>query len=199
MHRVHVIDSHTGGEPTRTVISGGPDPGHSSMAARLDTFRTLHDQCRSAILNEPRDSDAMVGALLCEPIDSSCAAGVIYFKNVGYLGMCGHGTVGVAATLAYPGRISAGTDGAPIDHIELFSAPRNAANHSRNFVLCVADRAPREGEVWRQESIINTVFEGSVHVRGGLVYPRIKSSAFISADSSLILQEPDPFRWGIRK
>src|ERR1700722_1252618 len=95
MRRIHVIDSHTGGEPTRIVLDGGPPLSGSSMAERLECFRNQHDEFRSAVVNEPRGSNAMVGALLCEPSDPSCAAGVIFFNNVGYLGMCGHGTIGV--------------------------------------------------------------------------------------------------------
>lgn len=310
MRRIHVVDSHTGGEPTRTVISGGPDLGNGSMAARLERFRTEYDHVRSAVVNEPRGSNAMVGALLCEPVNSDCIAGVIFFNNVGYLGMCGHGSIGVGATLAYLRKISPGihfletpvgvvgielhengdvsvdnvpsyraakdvsvmvkgigpvtgdvawggnwffltespyeielrnleqlTDftwrvrealtaggitgdkGGEIDHIEVFSAPRDARNHGRNFVLCPGkeyDRSPcgtgasaklaclyadgklRESDVWRQESVIGTVFEGSVQVREGKLYPRIRGSAFVNADSCLLLDEKDPFLWGIR-
>ncbi len=86
--RVHVVDSHTGGEPTRLVISGGPDLGSGPLAERLAKFRSEHDAWRSAIVNEPRGSDVIVGGLLCEPTNPSCAAGVIFFNNVGYLGMC---------------------------------------------------------------------------------------------------------------
>src|SRR5438132_8914538 len=106
---VKVIDSHTGGEPTRVVVSGGPELGGGSMAARLEQLRAEHDRFRSAVVNEPRGSDVYVGALLCEPSDRSCAAGVIFFDNVGYLGMCGHGTIGLVKTLEYMDRIAAGT------------------------------------------------------------------------------------------
>jgi proline racemase len=106
--RVQVIDSHTGGEPTRVVISGGPDLGGGSVADRLKVFRDQHDPFRSAVVNEPRGSDVLVGALLVEPVDKSCAAGVIFFNNVGYLGMCGHGTIGLMVTLAYLGRVGPG-------------------------------------------------------------------------------------------
>src|SRR5436190_586769 len=102
--RIQIIDSHTGGEPTRVVISGGPNLAHGSMAERLEHFKQEHDRFRSAVVNEPRGSDAMVGALLCEPADPSCSIGVIFFNNVGYLGMCGHGTIGLITTLAYLGR-----------------------------------------------------------------------------------------------
>lgn len=106
--RISVIDSHTEGEPTRLVVAGGPDLGNGSMADRLQRFRREFDCFRSAVVNEPRGSDAVVGALLCQPVDPASAAGVIFFNNVGYLGMCGHGTIGLAVTLAYMGRITAG-------------------------------------------------------------------------------------------
>src|SRR5579862_5576437 len=107
-HRIEVIDSHTAGEPTRCVISGGPPLGSGSMAARLERLRSTHDAYRRAILCEPRGSDVLVGALLLEPEDPRAAAGVIFFNNVGYLGMCGHGTIGVVATLAWSGRMGTG-------------------------------------------------------------------------------------------
>jgi 4-hydroxyproline epimerase len=105
---MRIIDSHTGGEPTRILIDGGPDLGSGSMTERLARLREQHDAWRSAIVNEPRGSDVLVGALLCPPQDASCSAGVIFFNNVGYLGMCGHGTIGLVATLAFLGRIQAG-------------------------------------------------------------------------------------------
>jgi 4-hydroxyproline epimerase len=306
MQRIHVIDSHTAGEPTRIVVDGCPPLGESSMADRLERLRSQHDYFRSAVVNEPRGSNALVGAVLCAPQDPSCSAGVIFFNNVGYLGMCGHGTIGLGVTLAYLGRIAPGThrietpvgvvsielhDGgqvtvanvvsyrstkdvvvdvpevgrvvgdvawggnwffltasAPcplelsyletltdytwrirqavnaqgfpeVDHIELFAPPRNPSAHSRNFVLCPGkeyDRSPcgtgtsaklaclsadgklAEGEVWRQESIIGTIFDGSYLMCDGKVHPRIRGSAFITADTHLILQDQDPFRFGIR-
>src|SRR6185503_13566709 len=108
MRKVQIIDSHTGGEPTRIVIAGGPDLGGGSVADRLKIFREQHDQFRSAVVNEPRGSDVLVGALLVEPQDKSCVAGVIFFNNVGYLAMCGHGTIGLVVTLAHLGRIQPG-------------------------------------------------------------------------------------------
>jgi 4-hydroxyproline epimerase len=308
---IHVVDSHTGGEPTRVVIAGGPPLGNASLQDRLEIFRSGYDHFRSAIVNEPRGSDAVVGALLCEPVDSSCSAGVIFFNNVGYLGMCGHGTIGLAVTLAYLERIQpgshrietpvgvvtvelhgpndatvcnvpsyrlskgvqvevegigtvtgdiawggnwfflvnstpcplevqnvealtdytwrirsalsthgiAGAEGKEIDHIELFSAARDQHAQSRSFVLCPGktyDRSPcgtgtsaklaclyadgklREGEVWRQESVIGSVFEGSVVIRNGAVHPLIRGSAFVNSEAHLILDERDPFRWGIQ-
>ena len=108
VQRIQIIDSHTGGEPTRVVIAGGPELGGGSAADRLKIFREQHDQFRSAIVNEPRGSDVVVGALLVEPQDKSCAAGVIFFNNVGCLAMCGHGTIGLVVTLAHLGRIQPG-------------------------------------------------------------------------------------------
>jgi 4-hydroxyproline epimerase len=105
---IRVVDSHTEGEPTRVVLSGGPDLGRGSLSERVKRFRATADDFRRAVILEPRGSEALVGALLCEPEDPTCAAGVIYFNNAGYLGMCGHGTIGVAVTLAYLGRIGTG-------------------------------------------------------------------------------------------
>jgi len=105
MHRIHVIDSHTGGEPTRVVIAGGPDLAPGTVAERA---RAFPDCFRSAVVNEPRGSDVLVGALLCEPSDPAAACGVIFFNNVGVLGMCGHGTIGLVATLAHLGKIAPG-------------------------------------------------------------------------------------------
>jgi 4-hydroxyproline epimerase len=308
--RIEVIDSHSEGEPTRCVVSGGPDLGSGSMAERLERFREQHDVYRRAILCEPRGSDVLVGALLLEPVDPASAAGVIFFNNAGYLGMCGHGIIGVTATLAWLGRIATGehrietpvgmvrvslaasgevtignvdayrhrarvpvevaghgvvrgdvawggnwffltdthpsdlslehvdeltefswkirlalaaqgitgSNGAEIDHIELFSPPRDPCNHSRNFVLCPGkayDRSPcgtgtsakmaclaadgklAPGESWRQEGILGTVFTGSILREGERVIPFIKGSAYITGASSLIFQECDPFRDGI--
>lgn len=106
--RIGVVDSHTAGEPTRVVVAGGVDLGSGPLVDRLARFRQSHDHYRSAIVNEPRGSDILVGALLCEPADPTCTVGVIFFNNVGYLGMCGHGTIGVIATLAHLGRLGPG-------------------------------------------------------------------------------------------
>ncbi len=310
MKKIHVIDSHTGGEPTRIVYGGGPDLGQGPLADRARLFLQHHDHFRSAVVNEPRGSDVIVGALLLKPTDPTCAAGVIFFNNVGTLGMCGHGTIGLIVTLQHLGKIQpgehrietpvgivtailhtngevsvrniasrritkevrvsvdgigeitgdiawggnwfflvadhteelarhrierltevswrirkalsaqgiTGTGGAEIDHIELFGPPADAKNHSRNFVLCPGkayDRSPcgtgtsaklaclyadgklKPGEIWRQESILGSVFEGSVSIVDGEVIPTIKGSAFVTAESTLILQENDPFQWGI--
>ena len=106
--QVTVVDSHTAGEPTRVVIEGGPDLGRGSVAQRLARLQTEFDYFRSGIVNEPRGSEVLVGALLCEPDDANCAAGVIFFNNVGCIGMCGHGTIGLVVTLAHLRRIGIG-------------------------------------------------------------------------------------------
>ncbi|MEK6258418.1 MAG: proline racemase family protein [Planctomycetota bacterium] len=353
MRRVQIIDSHTGGEPTRVVVSGGPDLGRGSMAERRLLFEERFDEFRTAVVNEPRGSDVIVGALLCEPVDQACAAGVIFFNNVGPLWMCGHGTIGLGVTLGHLGRIKAGThrletpvgivtidydgtnrvslenvpsyrfakdvvvdveglgrvtgdiawggnwfflvdaaqllrvegrglrvegqqqagsrtatsvdqrysvlstphsalrtphsfsladveqltniawrirqalerngitgeDSGVIDHIELFGPPGDAANHGRNFVLCPGrayDRSPcgtgtsaklaclyadgklQPGEVWRQESILGSVFEGSVRLDGDRLIPRVTGTAYITAEATLLLDPADPFQMGIR-
>ena len=108
MRRITVIDSHTGGEPTRIITGGGPELGAGTVAQRLGIFRAQHDRFRSAAVNEPRGSEVIVGALLCEPGIVGCSAGVIFFNNVGYLGMCGHGTIGLIATLEHLGKITPG-------------------------------------------------------------------------------------------
>jgi len=286
MLRIPIIDSHTGGEPTRVVLSG-------VTADELETYRR-------AIICEPRGHEVIVGALLVEPKDASCAAGVIFFNNVGLLGMCGHGMIGLIATLKHLGRITAGEHrvetpvgivtatlhddgrvsirnvpayrkakavkaggvtgdvawggnwfflvsdhgleltrqnvtqltqaslamreairaaGYPeVDHIELFGPPHDPAYHSRNFVLCPGgeyDRSPcgtgtsaklaclaadgklAPGEVWRQESTLGSVFEGSYEPDEKGIIPTITGQAFITAESSLILDPADPFQFGI--
>lgn len=308
---VEVVDSHTAGEPTRVVISGGPALGNDALADRLRRFATEHDDFRSAVVNEPRGSDVLVGALLCNAVDASCTTGVLFFNNIGYLGMCGHGTIGVVTTLAHLGRIGAGVhrietpvgivratlhpncsvtvenvasyrhtagisvlvpdigpitgdvawggnwfflvenppvrihlenveqltqfawavrcalrasgitgaNGAEIDHIEISCPSQTPGVDSRNFVLCPGkayDRSPcgtgtsakiaclaadaklSPGQVWRQESLLGTVFEGSFQLRDGSLIPSITGTAFITAESRLILDPGDPFSTGIR-
>lgn len=309
-HRIEVIDSHTAGEPTRCVISGGPHLGTGPIASRLEKLRREHDLYRRAVLCEPRGSDVLVGALLVEPVDPAAASGVIFFNNAGYLGMCGHGMIGVAATLAYLGQIGlgehrfetpvgdvkvclaengevtvenvhayrhrakvavdvpgygvlhgdvawggnwffligehpftlladhveeltdftwrvrqaldtqgiTGADGAEIDHIELFSNAHDAANHSRNFVLCpgkaydrspcgtgtsaklaclVADGKLAPGDLWRQEGILGSVFTGRMVRNSHHLVPQITGSAYVTSESSLVFEPADPFRLGI--
>jgi 4-hydroxyproline epimerase len=311
VQRIGVIDTHTGGEPTRVVIAGGPELGTGSMADRLAVFRDRHDAFRSAVVNEPRGSDVMVGAILLEPVDPTAAAGVIFFNNVGYLGMCGHGTIGVTVALGYLGRIGPGThrletpvgrvavtldgpntvtidnvesyrsardvavdvpglrtyvgdiawggnwfflvhdhgetlnianterltevtwgirqaltaqgirgaDGGEIDHIELFGPPTRPDADGKSFVLCpgraydrspcgtgtsakvaclVADGKLADGKVWRQESIIGSLFEGSARIVEGRIRPQVRGSAYVNAESTLIVDPADPFAMGIR-
>lgn len=306
--KLSAIDSHTGGEPTRVVIDGFPDLGDGTMAERLEVFRRDFDHLRTAIVCEPRGHAAIVGALLSKPLNADSAAGVIFFNNVGFLGMCGHGTIGLIKTLEHMGRISAGVhkmetpvgmieaelnedgsvtitnvasyrsaknvvvdvdgygkivgdvayggnwfflvsehgeeiefsnlrrltdlsvairdalaanqitgkDGAEIDHIELFAPSENA--DSRNFVLCPGleyDRSPcgtgtsaklaclyadgklKPGDVWRQESVIGSVFEGQIKIENDNVIPVIRGTAFVTAEIELIIDPDDPFRFGI--
>jgi len=310
MKRIKVIDSHTGGEPTRLVIDGFPDLGHGSMAERRALLAQRHDDWRAAAVLEPRGSDVVVGALLCKPVDPASAAGVIFFNNTGYLGMCGHGTIGLVASLAYMGLIRpgehrietpvgtvtatlhgdgsvsvrnvpawrhlhqvavevpghgtvrgdvawggnwfflasehgqrvasdklealtaysvalrealaaqgiTGAGGAEIDHIELF-ADDDAGADSRNFVLCPGkayDRSPcgtgtsakiaclaadgklAPGQIWHQASIIGSRFEASYAVEEGQVIPTLRGRAHMSAEATLLIEEGDPFAWGIR-
>lgn len=305
--RIRIIDSHTGGEPTRVVVEGGPDLGNGSLAERRDRFGGSFDRFRSAVANEPRGSDVMVGALLVPPTDPGCAAGVIFFNNVGYLGMCGHGTIGVVVTLAHMGRIGPGehrietpvgtvkatlhpsgevsvenvasyrkqkaatvdvpgvgpvtgdvawggnwflliekhgmtlslehldalteycwsvrrafnAGGFPeIDHVELFGPPSMPRANSKSFVLCPGkayDRSPcgtgtsaklaclaedgklAEGAPWVQESIIGSCFTGRYTRCGDQIIPTIAGTAYVDAEATLLLDESDPFRWGIRR
>jgi 4-hydroxyproline epimerase len=129
MQQIRVLDSHTGGEPTRLVLDGFPDLGSGSMAERRQLLASQHDQWRAACVLEPRGSDVLVGALLCEPVDPTCCAGVIFFNNSGYLGMCGHGTIGLVVSLAYLGRISAG-----VHRIETPVGTVEATLHADNSV-----------------------------------------------------------------
>lgn len=308
---IQVVDSHTAGEPTRVIIAGGPELGDGTLDERLRRFSAEHDAFRSAVVNEPRGSDVMVGALLCDPPDPGCETGVIFFNNVGYLGMCGHGTMGVVATLAHLGRIGCGehrletpvgvvratlrhdgkinienvpsyryqkdvvvavpghgslkgdiawggnwffiveqtpvplcfdnveqlteltwairkaletngitgANGCEIDHIELSSRSPVAGMDSRNFILCPGkayDRSPcgtgtsaklaclaedgklAPGQVWRQEGILGTVFEGSYERQDGRIIPTITGSAYVTAEAKLIVNPDDPFCAGIR-
>jgi 4-hydroxyproline epimerase len=311
MTRIVVIDSHTGGEPTRVVIGGFPDLGGGTMAERRDVLAREHDRYRRATLLEPRGSDVLVGALLCLPQNPAHAAGVIFFNNAGYLGMCGHGTIGLVATLAHLGQLAAGehvietpvgdvratlhddgkvsvrnvpayrlaadiavtlptgqvvtgdiawggnwfflcadhgqavapehvdaltdyaamlgealhaqghrgADGPAIDHIELFADADPALADSRSFVLCPGrqyDRSPcgtgtsaklaclaarhklAPGQVWRQASVIGSVFEGWYEKDGEHIVPTIRGQAFISAEATLMIDPADPFGWGLR-
>ena len=108
MQTISILDSHTGGEPTRLVLAGGPDLGSGPLSERLRRFRDQHDQIRSAIICEPRGSDVLVGAMLVEPHEPECSAGLLFFNNAGYLGMCGHGLIGAMVSLGYLGQLAPG-------------------------------------------------------------------------------------------
>jgi 4-hydroxyproline epimerase len=157
MHRVAVIDSHTGGEPTRLVVAGGPDLGGGPLADRRERFRARFDAFRSSVVNEPRGSDVLVGGLLVEPYEPDCTAGVIFFNNVGVLGMCGHGTIGLAVSLAHLGRIAPGRHrlDTPVGVVgfELFAGGRVAVEnvpshrHAANVSVEVEGVGPVVGDV----------------------------------------------------
>ena len=108
IQRIKVIDSHTGGEPTRIIVAGGPDLGGGPLAEQVAVFRERFDGIRSAVVKEPRGSDVWVGALLIQAQDPACTTDVIFFNNAGYLGMCGHGTIGLMATLRHLGIVDRG-------------------------------------------------------------------------------------------
>jgi 4-hydroxyproline epimerase len=308
--RVHVVDSHTEGEGTRVVLEGGPPLGDGPLAERRERFRREHDDFRRAVVMEPRASEAIVGVLLGPPAAPASAAGVVFFNNLGYLGMCGHGTIGLVTTLAHLGRWPGGRqtidtpvgpvdavpepdgrvsfwnvpcyrartgvtvdvpgygsvvgdiawggnwfflterapvelrganvsdlttytraidaalvrarvfdpDGNRINHVEVSGPPERSENSSRNFVLCpggaydrspcgtgtsaklaclVADGKLREGEVWRQEGILGGVFEGRAEPVAEGIRPRITGRAFLTGEGDLLLDDRDPFRYGI--
>ncbi|MBM99429.1 MAG: hydroxyproline-2-epimerase [Planctomycetaceae bacterium] len=307
--KLQVIDTHTGGEPTRVVVEGAPEEfGDLTISARVEYLRDQADWMRRSLICEPRGCDWMVGALVHSPCHANSTASVIFFNNVGYLGMCGHGLIGVVEALAHQGQIEAGlhrfdtpvgtvaaclhsdrsvsienvtsyryrkdvkvevdgygrvcgdvayggnwfflstdadleqgipvllpfaqairaslinqgitgAEGAEIDHIELFGAPsdENFAD-GRCFVLCPGgqyDRSPcgtgtsaklaclaedgklGPGEIWRQESIIGSIFEGSYKKATHGVCPTIKGRAFVTGELSVVFDDMDPFRYGI--
>jgi 4-hydroxyproline epimerase len=159
MRRIAVIDSHTGGEPTRVVLDGGPDLGRGSLAQRRERFRQEHKAFRSAVVNEPRGSEVLVGALLVEPSDASCAAGVIFFNNVGCLGMCGHGAIGVVVTLAHLGRVALGRH-----RIETPVGVVTACLHSDGSV------SVENVASYRQAAGVEVEVTGSGKIRGDVAY-----------------------------
>ena len=310
MEKIQCIDSHTGGEPTRLVLAGFPDLAGLPLAQAVARLRTQHDHYRKATVCEPRGNDVMVGALLLPPVKPDSLVSVVFFNNVGYLGMCGHGTIGLMATLEHLGRVTPGShaidtpvgtvqarlhgagrvsvenvaayrhltdvnlcvrgyghvsgdvawggnwffllsagqlalelrgvqaltrfaqavrqalraagvtgrDGAEIDHIELMGPAHEAGHDGRNFVLCPGgayDRSPcgtgtsaklaclaadaklAEGAVWRQESVIGSVFEGRYRRDGDLIFPSITGQAHLSAELTLLMDPTDPMCWGM--
>ncbi|HQZ06854.1 MAG: proline racemase family protein [Rhodoferax sp.] len=310
MQNIHCIDSHTGGEPTRVVLSGFPDLQDLPLPQAVHELRSQHDHYRRATVCEPRGSDVIVGAVLLPPRTRGALASVIFFNNVGYLGMCGHGTIGLMATLEYLGRVTPGSyaldtpvgtvqvelrgegvvrienvpafrhladvvldvpghgivrgdvawggnwfflcdagalamdlpsveplterawairqalsaagvtglDGAEIDHIELMGPAADGGHDGRNFVLCPGrayDRSPcgtgtsaklaclaadgklAAGTLWRQESVLGSVFEASYRMLDGKLIPTIQGQAHVCAETHLLVDAADPYAWGI--
>jgi 4-hydroxyproline epimerase len=344
MKRIPFLDSHTGGEPTRLITSLPFDLGTGSVADKLSTLKKNHDDLRRTVLLEPRGSDVLVGAYLVPPADPTCQFGVIYFNNVGYLGMCGHGTIGLIASLAYMGKVTpgvirvetpvgvveatlhapslrgasdserrsnlqfngqeiasgkvqerprndeqypnkvsvqnipsyrhlthvpvivdgktvhgdvawggnwfflvhdhgmdvnmsnlealtdfswrvreqltangiTGANGAEIDHVELFASTPEA--DSKSFVLCPGkayDRSPcgtgtsaklaclygdgklQVGQTWKQQSVVGSIFEGSIQLDGDKIIPTITGEAWVMSEGTILVDERDPFGKGI--
>ncbi len=342
MKKIPFLDSHAGGEPTRLIPSLPFDLGTGSVADKLSTLKTHHDDLRRTVLLEPRGSDVLVGAYLVPPADPTCQFGVIYFNNVGYLGMCGHGTIGLIASLAYLGKVQpgvirvetpvgvveatlhapslrgasdserrsnpqasgqeiasgethrprnddypnkvsvqnipayrhlthipvtvdgktihgdvayggnwfflthdhgldvnmqnlealtefswrvreqftadgiTGANGAEIDHVELFASTPEA--DSKSFVLCPGkayDRSPcgtgtsaklaclygdgklQVGQIWKQQSVVGSIFEGSVQLDGDKIIPTITGEAWVMSEGTILVDERDPFANGI--
>ncbi len=341
MIRIPFLDSHTGGEPTRLITSLPFDLGTGSVADKLSTLKAHHDDLRRTVLLEPRGSDVLVGAYLVPPADPTCQFGVIYFNNVGYLGMCGHGTIGLIASLAYLGKVQpgvirvetpvgvveatlhpsslrgglqpdeaisatahgiasgekhrphndgeypnkvsvknipayrhlthipvtvdgktihgdvayggnwfflchdhglevnmqnlealtdfswrvreqftangiTGANGAEIDHVELFASTPDA--DSKSFVLCPGkayDRSPcgtgtsaklaclyddgklQVGQTWKQQSVVGSIFEGSIQLDGDKIIPTITGEAWVMSEGTILVDERDPFGKGI--
>jgi 4-hydroxyproline epimerase len=106
---MRVVDSHTEGEPTRVVLEGWPMPAGATMAERREHMRAHQDHLRRAVVCEPRGHSAVVGALLTPPVTDGSVAGIVFFNNGTFLGMCGHGLIGVVRTLEYLGRLTPGT------------------------------------------------------------------------------------------
>jgi 4-hydroxyproline epimerase len=313
MIRIPFLDSHTGGEPTRLITSLPFDLGFGSVADKLSKLKKDYDDLRRTVLLEPRGSEVLVGAYLVPPADPTCQFGVIYFNNVGYLGMCGHGTIGLIASLAYLGKVQpgvirvetpvgvveatlykneageypnkvsvknipayrhlthvpvtvdgktihgdvawggnwfflchdhglevnmqnlkaltdfswrvreqftangiTGANGAEIDHVELFASTPDA--DSKSFVLCPGkayDRSPcgtgtsaklaclygdgklQVGQIWKQQSVVGSIFEGSVQLDGEKIIPTITGEAWVMAEGMILVDERDPFGTGI--
>jgi 4-hydroxyproline epimerase len=175
VHSIDVIDSHTGGEPTRVVVAGFPDLGGESLARRRAEFSERFDGWRRAIACEPRGSDTMVGALLVPPVSSDACAGVIFFNNVGYLGMCGHGSIGVIRTLAHLGRIAPG-----LHRLETPVGVVGAELHADNRVSI--DNV----ESYRYAAGVCVEVPGYGRVRGDVAWGG--NWFFISADSPMPLE-----------
>ena len=154
---VRIVDSHTGGEPTRIVVSGGPDLGSGSLAERRELLRDEFDDFRAAVVLEPRGTDVLVGGLLVEPSEPDCVAGIIFFNNVGVLNMCGHGTIGLAVTLAHLGRVDKGVHclDTPVGSVGIEMHENNEVSvenvpsyrFARNVTIEVEGHGPLSGDV----------------------------------------------------
>ena len=164
MKRIPYLDSHTGGEPTRLIISLPFDLGTGSVADKLSTLKKNHDDLRRTILLEPRGSDVLVGAYLVPPADPTCQFGVIYFNNVGYLGMCGHGTIGLIASLAYMGKVTPGVIRVetPVGVVEATLHPMSLRGAERRSNLPINDEVA-SGK--NQERPRNDIYPNKVSVK----------------------------------
>lgn len=153
MNTIKVLDSHTGGEPTRLILEGFPDLGKGDIASRRKILSEKFDQFRTVTMLEPRGSDVLVGALLCEPVNPKASAGVIFFNNSGYLGMCGHGTIGLIASLAHLGKIQVGTHliETPVGDIEATLHDDNSVSvrnvPAYRYKKAIQVNVPQHGEV----------------------------------------------------
>lgn len=104
---VQAIDSHTEGEPTRILTGGLPAVQGRTMADKREQLRLHHDHLRRALVHEPRGHDAIVLAYLLPPCDPLAQLGVVFANDVGYLGTCGHGSIGVAMVAVGTGMVPA--------------------------------------------------------------------------------------------
>lgn len=156
---MHVIDSHTEGEPTRLILSGGPDLGSGSLAERANILATKHKDFYRSIVSEPYGQEAMVGVMLVEPVDPECVAGVIYFDAAAVIGMCGHGTIGVAATLAHMGKIDTGTHKieTPVGIVEITLSDKNTVT-------------VKNVDSYRSQKSVSIEVEGIGRVTGDVAY-----------------------------
>jgi proline racemase len=104
---VQAVDSHTAGEPTRIVTGGVPPVRGATMADKRAALQRDHDHLRRALVLEPRGHDAIVLAYLLPPCDPAADLGVVFANDAGYLGMCGHGAIGVATVAVALGMVPA--------------------------------------------------------------------------------------------
>ena len=104
---IQAVDSHTAGEPTRIVTGGLPPLAGASMAEKRTILQRDHDGLRRALVLEPRGHDAIVLAYLLPPCTPGAHLGVVFANDAGYLGMCGHGAIGVATVAVAMGMVAA--------------------------------------------------------------------------------------------